>query len=188
MLENEDLGPYNFGSLNGLQVIDNEGTAYDLLVNTDEAVFAHVSPVYEDWLVRAKAGISKWIIRSPEILELADIVIYDSPILLGQGLFKLVPYRLRHRIRPLNFRGKGLGPKMLDLMIAQAQREGFECICAHAVPNDTPFERLLPWYARHGFHIPDPPYTQHLTNGGGVWIVRPLKNTKQTQNHRPKGG
>jgi GNAT superfamily N-acetyltransferase len=187
MTENEELGPYNFSSLNDQQIADDEGKTYTLFVNTDGAVSVHVWLIYEDWLVRTRAGVSKWIVRSSEVLELADIVLDDSPVLLGRGLFKLVPYRLRHRIRSLNFRGKGLGSKMLDLMIVQAQREGFERIVAHAVAKDTPFERLLPWYARHGFHVPDPPYDEHLTNAGGVWIERPLSDTKHTRLHRPKG-
>lgn len=176
MREDEEYGAYNFRSLDGQQISDNEGRAYRLSLNTDDATYVWITLWFEDWSVAARVGVSKWLIRSAEILELADIILYNPPSLSGKGLLRLLPYRLLRHIRPLSFRHKGLGSVMLRTMIEEAEHQGFQKIIAYAVSSDTPFEQLLPWYAKHGFCIPEPPYNQHLTPRG-ILIVNHLNHS-----------
>lgn len=87
----------------------------------------------------------------PQILELADLVIFEQAIVFRRGCLRYIPFL---RQPQQNFRHLGLGAAMLEYVIAQAKELGMKGIYGEVTHDDatkTPY--LIEWYQRHGFTI-----------------------------------
>ncbi|HEY89097.1 MAG TPA: GNAT family N-acetyltransferase [Thermoflexia bacterium] len=153
---------------NDHEFIDSEGLHYDFIVDTDEEVYLDVSVSHNNFLGIAFVGEAKCLFRSQNTLELADIVIRDSAIIFRKSLWKLTPHSILLKFVNRDFRRRGIGSALLQFVISQARNSGIRMISARAISRDTPFEILLPWYAKQGFDIPALPY-ESLADG--VWIT-----------------
>lgn len=99
-------------------------------------------------------GQIKWIIHPSNTLEIADLIIFDPPIVLHRRYLSVFPFR-RSRKR---FRQIGLGTAMLEFVINQAEELGMNSIYGEITRDDaakTPY--LIDWYQQHGFTIGDQP-------------------------------
>jgi GNAT superfamily N-acetyltransferase len=87
-------------------------------------------------------------------MKLEDIVIWEAPIYLRSGLWRLVPYSLYSRLKGKNYRRRGLGTELLQFVIEKAREERVARIRGFVTNQglaDNP--KLLEWYRRYGFEI-----------------------------------
>lgn len=59
--------------------------------------------------------------------------------------------------KPVDFRGEGLGSRLLERVVVEARARGMHEVCGYVTTSDlevTP--GLLDWYRRHGFEILEP--------------------------------
>jgi hypothetical protein len=90
-------------------------------------------------------------VSESNILELADLVIFEQAIVFRRGCLRYIPFL---RQPQQNFRQLGLGTAMLEYVIAQAKDLGMKGIYGEVTHDDaTNIPYLIEWYQRHGFII-----------------------------------
>jgi hypothetical protein len=130
---------------------DNNNTMYQVHIVVQESDYFDADIFWKHSLV----GQIKWFIDESNVLELADLVIFDDPINLRRGCLSFIPIFQQPQKK---FRQLGLGTAMLEYVIAQAQELGVRGIYGEVTQDDasrTPY--LIDWYQRNGFIIGDKP-------------------------------
>src|SRR5688572_13618634 len=73
----------------------------------------------------ALVGQIKWVVNEPNILELADLVIFEQAVVFRRGCLRYIPLLKQ---KEQSFRHLGLGTAMLEYVIAQAKELGMKGI------------------------------------------------------------
>ena len=128
-----------------------KGTGDRVIIESDEDC---------PWIFDAKwrglrVGYARCILENDRLL-IGDFLVKDS---------QCVPWRFLDKLRCLlhircpqrNFRGHGIGSKLIDTVISQAQRSSVSEIWGSLTADDIKnTEHLLSFYRRRGFTIRDP--------------------------------
>lgn len=133
-------------------ISDNEGRQYRLCVVSDDDNFFHVKLKYRDEVV----GEVKCILRSPDEMQLADILVYDEVVHSPQNFFDMFLKIVFGRNKTVNYRQRGLGTTLLNFVISHAHNRGVKRVYGTVVERDiTNRPSLFQWYQRHGFKVGD---------------------------------
>jgi GNAT superfamily N-acetyltransferase len=127
---------------------DREGYSYDLLVEEWETGFELRLFDGKTWVGKAACLVDG------ELMRLADIVIFEDPWLGRRGLWMFAPYFLYKMLRGRDYRRRGLGTRLLELVIRRAHEIGASRIEGFVTRQglvDNP--KLLDWYQNHGFRV-----------------------------------
>jgi GNAT superfamily N-acetyltransferase len=152
-------------------IIDNIGRQYEITITDQEDGGFDLDLVRHFWSCILHIGYAQCPLDSQGQLTLADIRIYDSPLLYRRLLVKCVPrFFWRKRVTE-DYRRRGLGSAMLRVVINQATARGFKSIDGSVTVGDliaSPY--LLGWYRKHGFKVTQPTGLNANKSPSAAWI------------------
>jgi hypothetical protein len=135
------------------QILDREGRSYAIAITEDEGLIS-VKAYDHQTLI----GEAKCLRESPETLYLRDIAIANQVVkktiyLRAKSLKQLLSYSSK----TTNYRARGLGSALLNLLINYAAANGVRCLYGRVYQQDLENNpKLLEWYQSHGFELREP--------------------------------
>ncbi|MBN2789436.1 MAG: GNAT family N-acetyltransferase [Candidatus Delongbacteria bacterium] len=122
-----------------------------------------ISPFQEVWIVELK--------KNNEIFKTAATVLY--------------PYKKTLRIFSIavmpEFKGEGIGHKLLEEIIQTAKRKGYLAVSLEADANN---EKLVKWYSDHGFILDKKLLDYYSSNEDAFRMVKYLEDTDFIQSNK----
>ncbi len=126
-------------------ITDKMGVPYRLCLRITGELW-----VIEVWDNRVLAATANCLRHNPENLHLSDILTHTGVPLPLSWWRKL----LRRRPKLKNYRGRGLGPKLLRFIVETARQSGVQQITGDLLPQSIKEWPDLPdWYREQGFEV-----------------------------------
>jgi hypothetical protein len=146
-------------------IYDKHGSPYyvDIVFQTPKSFCAYICGEH------LEVGRINWVLKD-NIMNLADIIIFDPPLLQTPMWCRLVPF---YKWRPPSFRKRGLGSAMLKYVILQAVMLRVNAINGYIIYENwfnTPYLSLF--YKRHGFVI----QKTETVHGNNITIYREIES------------
>jgi hypothetical protein len=130
-------------------IADNSGICYPLSLEIEDNV--------AEFKIRhngKRIAIASLVMRTQSTIELADIRIEDQVFRREVFLKTLFRWITRKKHIPINYRRKGIGSKLLTLVISFAKAQGYSKITGKVTKADFKNNpQLLDWYRKFGFDV-----------------------------------
>lgn len=131
-------------------IFDNEGYQYMCVILNDELGF-YVILNHQN----QEVGRANCMLLSPEEMSLEDIIMDNEVVHMPKNLWIAILRKLfNFKIKPINYRRRGLGSELLKLVITHARQKGIKHIHGRVVKKDIANNsNLLQWYKKYGFKV-----------------------------------
>jgi len=153
-------------------ITDKEGREYLLEVVDDDKDRFEVHLFHGDiWIGKAVC-----LLNLPDEMEWADIVIWDHVVPRRRGLCRLIPYGMWSKLKATSYRKRGLGTKLLKIVVEKARKENVGRIRGFVTNQGVADNiNLLNWYQKHGFRVIPVVSPGTLMTDKVAWIQMDLK-------------
>lgn len=131
-------------------IVDKDNKTYTLdILDNDSAI---VIKVYR---FNTLIGEVKCFKESPELLYLRDIAIANDATPDFKDIWVTPQKKItRDQLKPINYRGRGLGSTLMSFLIRYAGSHGFQVLYGNVYQQDLENNpKLLHWYQKHGFQL-----------------------------------
>lgn len=131
---------------------DKQGCQYQLKSNYDERGFLLVKLKRRN----DEIGRVQCVLHSSGEMLIGDLIISDAVVHTSTSVGHWL-WRKLFKLKPVNYRGKGLGTQLLEFALDFARHKGMKSVYGSLTQKDiaaTP--NLVSWYMKHGFKLVPP--------------------------------